>query len=68
MLKKFFWNLLSSFVGAWIALLGFGVLMFFVIVGLVAYPPEPTPKNLRSTAFLKSALAAPSTSVSRRWI
>ncbi len=36
MLKKFFWNLLSSFVGAWIALLGFGVLMFFVIVGLVA--------------------------------
>ena len=35
MLKKFFWNLLSSFVGAWIALLGFGVLMFFVIVGLV---------------------------------
>ncbi len=36
MLKKFFWNLLSSFVGAWIALLGFGVLMFFVIVGLIA--------------------------------
>lgn len=36
MLKKFFWNLLSSFVGAWIALLGFGVLVFFVIVGIVA--------------------------------
>lgn len=36
MLKKFFWNLLSSFVGAWIALLGFGILIFFVIVGLVA--------------------------------
>lgn len=36
MLKKFFWNLLSSFVGAWIALLGFGVLIFFVIVGMIA--------------------------------
>ncbi len=36
MLKKFFWNLLSSFVGAWIALLGFGVLIFFVIFGLIA--------------------------------
>lgn len=36
MLKKFFWNLLSSFVGAWIALLGFGILVFIVIVGLVA--------------------------------
>ena len=36
MLKKFFWNLLSSFVGTWIALLGFGVLVFFVVIGLVA--------------------------------
>ncbi len=36
MLKKFFLNLLSSFVGAWIALLGFGFLIFFVIIGLVA--------------------------------
>ena len=36
MLKKFFWNLLSSFVGAWIALLGFGVLLFFVLVGMIA--------------------------------
>ncbi len=36
MLKKFFWNLLSSFVGTWIALLGFGVLVLIVIIGLVA--------------------------------
>jgi len=36
MLKKFFLNLLSSFVGAWIALLGFGVLIFFLIIGFIA--------------------------------
>lgn len=35
-MKKFFLNLLSSFVGAWIALLAFGVLIFFGIMVLVA--------------------------------
>lgn len=36
MLKKFFLNTLSSFVGAWIALVLFGVVGVIVAVGLVA--------------------------------
>lgn len=36
MLKKFFMNTLSSFVGAWIALVLFGVVAFFVCIGVVA--------------------------------
>lgn len=36
MLKKFFMNTLSSFVGAWIALVLFGVVAFFVCIGIVA--------------------------------
>lgn len=36
MLKKFFMNTLSSFVGAWIALVLFGVVAVLVCIGLVA--------------------------------
>lgn len=36
MLKKFFMNLLSSFMGAWIALVLFGVVAVMVIVAMVA--------------------------------
>lgn len=36
MLKKFFLNVLSSFVGAWIAIVLFGVVAFLVCVGIVA--------------------------------
>lgn len=34
MLKRFFFNLLSSFMGAWLALVLFGVVAFFVILGV----------------------------------
>ncbi|MDE6562107.1 MAG: signal peptide peptidase SppA [Muribaculaceae bacterium] len=36
MLKKFFLNLLSSFVGAWIAMVLFCVVAVFVVIGVVA--------------------------------
>lgn len=36
MLKKFFLNMLSSFVGAWIALVLFGVVAVMVVVGVVS--------------------------------
>ncbi|MDE6443850.1 MAG: hypothetical protein K2K64_05450, partial [Muribaculaceae bacterium] len=36
MLKRFFMNMLSSFVGAWIALVLFGVVAVLVAVGIVA--------------------------------
>lgn len=36
MLKKFFLNLLSSFVGAWIAMVLFCVVAVIVVVGVVA--------------------------------
>ncbi|MDE6649035.1 MAG: signal peptide peptidase SppA [Muribaculaceae bacterium] len=36
MLKKFFLNLLSSFVGAWIAMVLFCVVAFFVVIGIIA--------------------------------
>ena len=36
MLKKFFLNTLSSFVGAWIAIILFGIVGVVVAVGLVA--------------------------------
>ena len=36
MLKKFFMNTLSSFVGAWIALVLFGVVAVLVCIGIVA--------------------------------
>ncbi len=36
MLKKFFMNTLSSFVGAWIALVLFGVVAVLVTIGIVA--------------------------------
>lgn len=36
MLKKFFMNLLSSFVGAWIALALFGAVAIIVVIGLMA--------------------------------
>ncbi len=36
MLKKFFLNLLSSFVGAWIAMVLFCVVAFVVVIGVVA--------------------------------
>ena len=35
-MKKFFLNMLSSFMGAWIALLLFGILVFTVIIGILA--------------------------------
>ncbi|MDE6291651.1 MAG: hypothetical protein K2M16_08965, partial [Muribaculaceae bacterium] len=36
MLKKFFLNLLSSFVGAWIAIVLFGVVAVLVVIGFIA--------------------------------
>ena len=36
MLKKFFMNMLSSFVGAWLALVLFGVVAALVCIGIVA--------------------------------
>lgn len=36
MLKKFFMNALSSFVGAWIALVLFGVVVVLVCIGIFA--------------------------------
>ncbi|MDO4335804.1 MAG: signal peptide peptidase SppA [Bacteroidales bacterium] len=36
MLKKFFLNLLSSFVGAWLALGLFCIVLFFVVIGVAA--------------------------------
>lgn len=62
MLKKFFWNLLSSFVGAWIAILGFGVLLFFVIVGLVArvgISSASDAERLEKHSILKISLSGP---------
>ncbi len=35
-MKKFFLNMLSSFMGTWIALLLFGILIFTVIIGVLA--------------------------------
>lgn len=36
MLKKFFWNTLSSFIGAWIAIVILGAVCVFVAIGLIA--------------------------------
>lgn len=50
MLKKFFLNSLSSFVGAWVALLLFGVVSVFVCIGIVTKIGISGMKNMESVS------------------
>lgn len=54
MLKKFFMNTLSSFVGAWIALVLFGVVAVVVCVGIVAKigVSSSTPESIKKGSVL----------------
>lgn len=53
MLKKFFLNVLSSFVGAWVALVIFGVAATIVIVGVVARMSDSeTPSGVKKHSVL----------------
>lgn len=58
MLKRFFLNLLSSFVGAWLALILFGVavaIMMIAAIGSMAVKTEQTPQ-VKSRSILKIEL------------
>ncbi len=61
MLKKFFLNTLSSFVGAWIALLLLGVvgcIVFFGFIGRMALSGDNT-EQVKSRSVLKISLSGP---------
>lgn len=58
MLKKFFLNTLSSFVGAWIAIVLFGIVGVIVAVGMVArLGSSDTPAGVKSHSVLTIELA-----------
>ncbi len=57
MLKKFFMNTLSSFVGAWIAIALFGAVAFFVVIGLMArFGASSSAPSISSHSVLKIVL------------
>lgn len=59
MLKKFFMNTLSSFVGAWIALVLFGVVAVVVCIGIVAKlgVSSSAPENIKKESVLSINLS-----------
>lgn len=58
MLKRFFLNALSSFVGAWIALGLFGVVIFIVLIGIASrLGVQSTSQGLKSNSIFKITLS-----------